>query len=356
MLKRLALAVVVLLLAIAAYLLFWPVPIDPVAWAPPPNPGLTGQFAASTGFSDFQLLAREIGLGPEDVTMGPDGYVYSGLQDGRIFRVKPEPGAVVESVINTGGRPLGMQFDRDGNLIVADAFKGLISISSDRKTTVLSDGIDGKRFLFADDLDIADDGTVWFSDASQRFDQHHWIYDFWENRPTGRLLSHNLRTKKTAAVIENLYFANGVALGPDDEFVLVNETMMARIVRYWLKGPKAGTKEYFIEGLPGYPDNLSYNGDGIFWVAIPAPRNSGVEVMSARPFFRKVIFRLPESLRAIDLNRLGWVLGLDIDGKVKYSMRDSSGAYTNITSVNEFDGRLYLGSIITSSIGSIRRL
>lgn len=355
MLKRLALVFFVLLLAIAAYLLFWPIPIDPVAWTPPPNPGLTGPFAGSTGFSDFQMLAKDIGLGPEDITMGPDGYAYSGLQDGRIFRVKPEPGAAVESIINTGGRPLGMQFDSHGNLIVADAFKGLISVSNDRKMSVLSDQLDGQSLLFADDLDIADDGTVWFSDASQRFDQHHWINDFWEYQPTGRLLRYDPQTKKTAAVIENLYFANGVALGPDDVFVLVNETMMARIVRYWLKGPKAGTKEYFIEGLPGYPDNLSYNGDGIFWVAIPAPRNTELEAMSGRPFFRKLIFRLPESFRAIELNRLGWVLGLDVDGKVKYSIRDSSGAYANITSVNEFDDRLYLGSILMNSVGRIRR-
>ncbi|MBK9316939.1 MAG: hypothetical protein IPM55_22235 [Acidobacteria bacterium] len=100
MLKRLALAVVVLLLAIAAYLLFWPAPIDPVAWAPPPNPGLTGQFAASTGFSDFQLLAREIGLGPEIVTMGPDGYLYSGLQDGRLYL-----GSIITSSIGSIRRP-----------------------------------------------------------------------------------------------------------------------------------------------------------------------------------------------------------------------------------------------------------
>lgn len=355
MIRRLALVVVALLLAVAGYLLLWPVPIDPVAWAPPEDPGLTGQFAAPTGFSGFDRLADKVGLGPEDVTLGPDGYLYSGLQDGRIFRVKPQPGAAVETVLNTGGRPLGMQFDGQGNLVVADAFKGLVSISSDRRMTVLSDSLDGKPFLFADDLDIADDGTIWFTDASRRFDQHHWILDFWEYRPTGRLLRYDPSAKKTSTAVDNLYFANGVALGPDDQFVLVNETMMARIVRHWLKGPRAGTTDYFIQGLPGYPDNLSYNGDGVFWVAIPAPRNSRLENLAGRPFFRKLIFRLPESFRAIELNTIGWILGLDLDGKVKYNIRDSSGAYANITSVNEFDGRLHLGSIQMNSIGRIAR-
>jgi hypothetical protein len=33
--------------------------------------------------------------------------------------------------VNTDGRPLGIDFDLDGNLIVADAFRGLLSISNE---------------------------------------------------------------------------------------------------------------------------------------------------------------------------------------------------------------------------------
>jgi hypothetical protein len=38
------------------------------------------------------------------------------------------------------------------------------------------------RHAFLDDLAIAADGTVWFSDVSRRFDQHHWMLDFLEGR------------------------------------------------------------------------------------------------------------------------------------------------------------------------------
>ena len=44
-------------------------------------------------------------------------------------------------------------------------------------------------------------------------------------------------------MLDRLMFANGVALGPGDEYVLVNETLAARITRYWVRGPKAGQSD-----------------------------------------------------------------------------------------------------------------
>ena len=348
--KKTFLAIVVLIIALSAYFLFWPIPIEPVVWTPSPNPGSTGEFAGKSGFNSLENLVRDVGLGPEDVTMGSDGYFYTGLQDGRIIRFKPEDSGAGELFVNTGGRPLGMKMDAQGNLVVCDAFKGLISVAPDRKITVLVESVGGKKMLFPDDLDIAKDGTIWFSDASQRFDQRHWINDFWEGRPTGRLLSYDPKTKETKVILGDLLFANGVALGPDEAFVLVNETLAARIVRYWLKGPKAGTRDLFIAGLPGYNDNLSFNGNGIFWVALPAPRNNSLEGLAGSPFQRGLVFRLPNRLKAVVPEKVGWVIGLDADGKVKYNLQDSSGLYTNITSVNEFVGHLNLGSIEMHSV------
>jgi len=353
--KRTLLALTVLIVLLSGYFLFWPIAIDPVVWTPSPNPGQTGPFARKVEFDSLEILADGVGLGPEDVTMGPDGYLYTGLQDGRIVRFQPVEGGSREMVVHTGGRPLGMKFDGNGNLIVCDAFQGLLLISPDREIRVLVDRINGKKMLFPDDLDIGTDGKIWFTDASQRFDQHHWINDFWEGRATGRLLCHDPATGETRVVLDDLLFANGVALGPDEAFILVNETLAARIVRYWLKGPKAGTDELFIGGLPGYCDNLSFNGDGIFWVAIPAPRSDLLEQLAGSPFLRQLIFRLPERLKSAIQEKTGWIIGLDANGQVTYNLRGTSGTYTTITSVNEFDQHLYLGSIEMRSVGRVKR-
>ena len=57
--------------------------------------------------------------GPEDVVIDADGHLYTGLGDGRILR-SPRGGPPTV-VADTGGRPLGVEVDADGGLVVCDA-------------------------------------------------------------------------------------------------------------------------------------------------------------------------------------------------------------------------------------------
>jgi sugar lactone lactonase YvrE len=348
--NRFRLVAAAVLVGAVLYLLAWPVAIDPIAWTPAPNPGLTGPFANSVGFTDLRPLAPEVGEGPEAVTPGPDGLLYTGLQDGWIVRARPDGQGPAERVVQTGGRPLGMQFDAQGQLIVADAFRGLLSVAPDRTITLLVEEVDGRRLLFPNALAIAADGAFWFSDASQRFDQHHWRLDFWEGRATGRLLRYDPHTRQTAVWLKDLRFANGVALGPNDAFVLVNETLAARVHRLWLTGPRAGTRDLFLDGLPGYPDNLSYNGRGLFWAALAAPRVAALDRLAGSPWLRQVLFRLPAALTEVQPQVVSWVIGVDVHGTVRHHLRDTSGLYPNITSVQEVDGVLWLGSLFGRAV------
>ena len=341
---------VMVALAVAVYFAFWPVPIVPVSWPPSPNPGRTGPFSANDRLHGLQQFPVP-GPGPEDVTLGPDGWLYTGLEDGRIVRLHPA-GGPAETFVSTGGRPLGMQFDSAGNLIVADAFRGLIAVSAGREIRVLADRAGFEKIRFANDLDIAADGGIWFTDSSRRFDQRHWMLDFWEGMATGRLIRYDPGTGRADVRLDGLRFANGVALAPDGEFVLVGETVSARIVRFWLKGPHAGLTEPFAL-LPGYPDNISCNGHGIFWVALASPRVEALEALARLPRLRTVLYRLPAILRDPKPERSGWVIGLDRDGKVVYNLQDQGHAYGPITSVNEFAGQLYFGSIGMSAVGRI---
>ena len=335
---------------IIAYLLFYPVPIDPVKYIASENPGMTGPYAQNNALSNAEILLQNVGTGPEDVARGPDGFYYTGLLDGRIIKFNPENNDS-ETFVNTGGRPAGMGFASNGNLIVADGIKGLLSITPQKTISVLTDSVNGKRMLLVDDLDIAKDGTIWFSDASQRFDLHHLNLDAMEARQTGRLLSYNPATKETVVHVENLFFANGVALGPNEEFVLVNETLAARITRLWLKGEKAGQKDLFLSNLPAYVDNISFNGKDIFWVALVSPRMKFIEDLWRYPFLRKVLMRLPDKILEAPSPQYGWVIGLNTDGEVIHNFQDPSGKLHEITSVNEYNGSIYLGSYVAPFVG-----
>jgi hypothetical protein len=144
-----------------------------------------------------------------------------------------------------------------------------------------------------------------------------------------------------------------VALGPDNTFVLVNETVAARITLLWLTGPAAGAREIFLDGLPGYPDNLSHNGQGLFWVALAAPRVDILDRLAGRPWLRTVLFQLPAVLTRVTPPPVAWVVGVDAQGQVRHHLRETAGGYANITSVQEYEGALWLGSLFGRSVGRV---
>jgi sugar lactone lactonase YvrE len=338
-----------------AYLAFWPTWVQPVAWTPGPNPGWTGVFAGD--IHDEDLARIETGRGPEDVAIGADGLLYTGLEDGRIVRCRPDGGGL-EDVARTDGRPLGLGFDAGGELVVADAKRGLLRVTLAGEVSVLTDRAGDRPIGFADDLDIAPDGTVWFSDMTTRYpDDMHM--DFWEGRATGRLLTFDPATGETAVRADSLHYPNGVALGPGARYVLVCEAIAARITRLWIAGPRSGEREVFVSGLPGCADNLSYNGAGLFWVALVGNRNADYERHASRPRFRQALTRIPHAkiphpLPWIHGAASDWgVIAVDTTGAVRACFHGAAGTYGAATSANQVGSDLFIGSLRMTSVARI---
>jgi sugar lactone lactonase YvrE len=353
--RRIAAVLAVLAVVALAALTLTPIPIKPEAWTPPPVMPLEGLLGANTALKDgARRWPQTLGHGPEDVAVR-DGFAYTGLEDGRILKLPLDGGAVTEFA-KTGGRPLGLQFDAAGNLIVADADKGLLSIARDGAVSVLTDSANGQKMIFVDDLDIASDGVIWFSDASMRFGIKEYLNDLWEGSATGRLLSYNPATRETKVELGGLRFANGVALSADGTFVLVNETPARRIKRLWIAGPDKGRVETFADGLPGFPDNISRSPDGGFWVALPSNAAPDFDALMPQPFLRGVMYRLTQwgLLPGPVPDPRGWALKFDAKGTIVRSLMDPKGeTYHTITSVNEADGELYFGSIAQDTIAAM---
>jgi len=134
------------LLLLAAYLLAWPVPIDPPAWRAPPAPARAGVFAPNDRLRAVERIGRGEVDGPEATAIDAAGRVYTGARDGRILRL--EPGShTFQLHARTGGRPLGMAVTAGGGLVVADAEKGLLSVSAAGEVRVLALDRDSGRGL-----------------------------------------------------------------------------------------------------------------------------------------------------------------------------------------------------------------
>ena len=360
MLKKILWSLLGIIILIVLYFLFWPVPISPVAWKAPPNPRYTGPFAVNERLKGIETFPIAGNHGPEDVALDAKGRIYAATHEGNIVRLDPN-GSNPENWVNTKGRPLGIDFDRQGNLIVADAFRGLLSITPDGSISELATIADGIPIRYADDVDVAADGKIYFSDASTKFGAKESggtyeasLLDLMEHGGHGRLIVYDPATGVAKTLLDGLNFANGVAVSHDQNSVLVSETGGYRVIRFWITGQKKGQSETLIGSLPSFPDNISAGHDGRYWVAFVSPRNPLVDKLSGKPLVRKVIQRLPAFMRPQAV-AYGHIIAIDDNGKVVVDLQDPDGSYPINTSVTETKGYLYIGSLVAPVLGRIEK-
>jgi len=328
-------------LAVAVFLAA-PSPIHPLAWHPPAAPALTGVLAPNEELAKAELVTATPD-GPEDITFDAQGRLYTGDESGVIYRVTP--GGQAERFADTGGRPNGLRFAPDGHLLVADTRRGLLSVDPTGKVDVLTDTAGGRRLALTNELAVAADGTVYFSDSSDTpYGKINLTHELLQARSSGRLLRYDPRSRHTDVLLNDLNLANGVALSPDQSFVLVNETFRYRITRYWLTGPKAGTHDVFADNLPGFPDNLAAAPDGTYWVGLYQPRNPTLDSMQSHPFLKAQLAKLPDALLSSSTQHASTALQLGGAGRPLRALGDTTGHVYGLTTATPHDGYLYLGT------------
>jgi len=343
-----------------AYLLFWPVPVDPVAWKAPTSTGYVGAFQANQRLRSLSFIDLKGETGPEDATIGKDGNIYVSTHSGKILKVNLATKSVT-TFANPKGRVLGLEISADGTLYAADAYRGLLKITGAGGVEVLADkSSDGQPILYANDLDITRDGKIYFSDASQKFSAKDVggtlpasLLDLVDHGGHGRVLVYDPATHVTKEIIKGLNFANGIALANDDSFLLIAETGTYSILKHWLKGEKSGQTETLIQNLPGFPDNINDNPDGSFWVGLVSPRSAPLDFLSSYPFLRKVMMRLPESIRPKP-QRYGFAVKFSGDGKILRTLQDPDGNYAMVTGGLDVGGDVVVTSLTEARLGILK--
>lgn len=345
------------LLAIASlYLLTWPVPVEPVGWQAPVDRGLADPFQSN----DLLQVAIGINLGefegPEDATVGVDGNVYATTHSGHIVRIRNRR---VTEFVFPGGRPLGIETHRDGSFIIANAYVGLQRIARDGSLTTLLDEIGGQPLVSANNLAIGPDGTVYFSESSNKFGAKEYsgtyeasLLDIMEHGGHGRVFAFDPSSGNVETLLENLNYANGVAVSADGSFLLVSETGHYRVLKHWLTGERKGRTETLLENLPGFPDNLKSGAHGRFWLGLAAPRNHLLDRISDQPFVRKIVQRLPAFLRpkAVPSSH---VIAFNGDGEVLMNLHDPDARFPTLTGVLETNRALYLTTLFGNQLPRI---
>lgn len=191
-------------------------------------------------------------------------------------------------------------------------------------------------------------------------------------------MRYDAATKKNEVLMKNLAFANGIKLSDDESFLIVAETLSCRIMKYHLKGPKAGQQEIFLEGLPGMPDNIQTDGRGGFLISLIISTDSEhpelTILLPPHPYIRKMIVRLMLILQApfkllnelipniyaaklahaatsyqgigvlFDTASPTVILRVDASGNILEAISSSDGTITGISEAHIHNGYLWLGS------------
>jgi len=326
--------------------------------------------ASGTPYALNDRLAKTeyIGLGeiegPEDVILDRDDHLYCGTRHGEIVRFFAPDYKRSEVFAHTGGFPLGLAFDREGNLLSCVGAMGLYSISKAGEVTKLSAEtrrtwtsiVDDARLRDPNDCDVAPDGRIFFTDSTTRYDAHEWAVDSIESRPTGRLLCYDPKTGKTTTILDRYRYANGVCIAHDGKSLFMAESWACRVHRYWFDGPKSGQVECVIKDMPGYPDNINRASDGTYWMAWLGMRTPSFDLALRSPGMRKrMTRRLPQDEWLFPNINTGGVVKFDETGRIVETLGDLSGeSHPMVTSMREHKGYLYVGGILNNRIGRYR--
>ena len=317
-------------------------PLDPVKRivpAAPPLPEPTREFPQAT-------LIPLPGHGAEDVVVGADGHLYCGVEGGAIVKIDAVSGAATV-VTNTGGRPLGLEAQPDGQLLVCDAHRGLLRVSpSTGAVETLTQYVHDVPLRFCSNAASTPDGAIWFTESTTRFDFEHFMGSFLEHRPSGRLLRRDT-DGSVAVVLDDLYFANGLTLTPDKSALILAETSGYRLSRIDVSGPLGGKRQDLVPNLPGFPDNISTFTDGRAWVAMTGPRSAALDKLATAPgAVRKIVWRLPDKASGSTV----WCRAIAADGLVLADLRTERADFHTVTGVAELDGRVWLASATHSAL------
>lgn len=346
--KRVLAYLGILLAGIVTYLLAWPVPIDPVSWQAPAAPGLVDPFESNELLKAATAIDLGEHAGPEDATLGRDNLVYVTTEGGRILRIRNRR---VEKFADTGGRPLGIEVDADGSLVVANAYLGLQRIDMQGNVARILGSVDGNTPVYPNNVAIAQDGRIYFTEASSKFGAGEYrgsynasLLDIMEHGGHGGVYVFDPEMGASHQLLDDLNYANGIAISEDNSYLVIAETSNYRILKHWLTGPLEGKTVVLLDNLPGFPDNLKTGKAGRFWVGFAAPRNALLDKLSDKPWLRKVVQRLPAALRpkAVPASH---VVAFNGEGEILMNMHDPNAHFPTLTGVLETQRSLYLTTL-----------
>jgi hypothetical protein len=231
---------------------------------------------------------------------------------------------------------------------------------------------------------VAKNGDIYFTHSSSEYEIDKVMQTGAVN-PSGRLIKFSRDSGSLDALVDKLWFANGLLISPNEDFIVFAESHRQKLSKLWINGDKKGSTESFITALPGAPDNLTSNKRGIL-ITLPVVADENhpmlTYLIAHRPILRKFLARFfeltimpfkfinsiyPNPVTIAIVNKFGTmdmlafiipkhraVIRADWNGNVVKTYHGTDDSTASITHALEIDNYLYLGSVVTDYIGRVQ--
>ncbi len=193
------------------------------------------------------------------------------------------------------GVPLGINFDNDKNLLVADAYYGILRISNFRsndsvKVEHLFSNQGTIRF-FNSVLQSSKTNKIYFTTSGNR-DLKDYLTEAIEANGNGKLWELDPTTKQTKVLLSDLRFANGLVMNRDQTKLFISETSGNRLRVYEIE---SGKQTKINENFPCHTDNLKVSNvnPNEFIAGCSAPRTPIIKYAQRFPFLIGIMKAFP---------------------------------------------------------------
>ncbi|KAH9652746.1 Str synth domain-containing protein [Citrus sinensis] len=290
---------------------------------------------SATQLQDFIKVGEGSVNHPEDASVDKNGVIYTATRDGWIKRL--QDGTWVNWKFIDSQTLLGLTSTKEGHLIICDNANHNLN-------------------RCANDVVEASDGSLYFTVSSSKYLPREYYLDILEGKPHGQLLKYDPSSNITTLVADGFYFANGVALSRDEDYVVVCESWKFRCRKYWLKGERKGKLETFAENLPGAPDNINLAPDGTFWIAIIKLDARRMKILNSSKLIKHVLAAYPKLFsQFITLGGGAHLIHVAEDGTIIRNLVDPTGQLMSfVTSGLQVDNHLYVISLTSNFIGKVQ--
>jgi gluconolactonase len=202
--------------------------------------------------------------------------IWSDIPNDRLMRYDETDGSV--SVFWQGcGNHNGHTVDQQGRLISCEHLARCVSrIEHDGSRIVIADRWNGKRLNSPNDVVVARDGAVWFTDPTYGIDSDYEGEAAVSEIGASHVYRVDPATGAVAPVIMDRVRPNGLAFSPDGAFLYVSDTgrshvagLPVTISRYPVSsdGKSVGESETFATLATGFYDGFRADRHGNLWTS-----------------------------------------------------------------------------------------